>query len=374
MSAPRTLGEQWHPTPARLTQAIMEAPTAKRRQWAIETRTMWEVVFHKASRGESVKLRELMAWANCTNKDRATKARTDALKCFQLWEKASSTRTELGQASDKNRTEVITSDLGSPVAVGQVSDKTRTLARALPSTDTKYISTEGGGPGPTAAPKAAGSTSSSTSDTSPLPAADPTPTSPSDDPGISGDASQTTPAAWTASALLSCWQSAWSQSGRGCAPSPTTKDQRVWIPKLLSELTGAGHTTEAFTAALTAWLVAQEAGAPRVFPPHGEPPKIGHIKGVYRGYLPTPAGSAAPTGGDADALWQAMSAAMSRVGGRREPTPADAGLTDAEFARAYAALGGRQAWAALCRSRADQLNYTVRPRFVRAIRTQRRAS
>ena len=59
------------------------------------------------------------------------------------------------------------------------------------------------------------------------------------------------------------------------------------MPKLIAELTGEACTTVAFTAALTAWLVAQEAGAPRVFPPQGETPKIGHIKGVYRAYLPS---------------------------------------------------------------------------------------
>lgn len=354
MSAPRTIGEQWHPTPARLTQAIMEAPTAKRRQWAIETRTMWEVCFHKASRGESVKLRELMAWANCTNKDRASHARADALKCFQLWEKAFSTRTELGQDSDKTRTRVDASNLDSAVALGQHSDSARTLARALPSTSTNYSSTEGGGPGPTAAPEAAG-TSSSTSDAL---------TSPSDDSG-----------AWTGQSLLACWAAAWSKSGRGCAPSPSAKDRRVWMPKLIEELLADKRTPAALTAALTAWLVAQEAGAPRAFPPRPEIPKIGHILGVYRSYLPDAAAPASmTTTADADALWQAMSTAMSRVGGRREPTPADADLTDDEFARAYAALGGRSAWARLCRSRADQLTYTVRPQFVRTLRNQRRAS
>ena len=126
--------EQWHPSPVRLTRAIMEAPDARRRQWAIFYRTMYEIAFHKFSRGEEPTIRELLAWAGDSNKDRARRAKADAQAEFDSW-----TRTLPGQAPDKGRTEVEASKPLFEAPVGQKPDKPRTLARALPSTGKNYI-------------------------------------------------------------------------------------------------------------------------------------------------------------------------------------------------------------------------------------------
>ena len=101
----------------------------------------------------------------------------------------------------------------------------------------------------------------------------------------------------------------------------------------------------------------------------------------YRGVFPKPykpgTEPTAPQGSlpltkrttDPAEVWQAMLGAMARVGGRRLPTIADVpSLDEPTLGRALAVLGGPARWSSLCRTKADDLHFRVRPHFVRSWR------
>ena len=267
MSAPSSLNEQWHPTPARLIRAVLEAPTPKRRQWARQYREMWEIVFHKAARGESVPLRELMAWADCPNKDRARAARTDALESFQQWE---SSRPKLAQASPKPRPEVSAFTASSQAPLAQASPKSRPLARALPSTSTNYSFTGGG----------------DRSASTPTPEAPPTPTSPpkkiqaSSEEEVEGPAPQlvVSPQSkdWTSpDAFWSVWSKAWADADWGTAPRRGANH----IPDILNAWRAEKVTATEATALVVLWLKDDSRW------PSDSIPQLYNLPQVYRKYL-----------------------------------------------------------------------------------------
>lgn len=88
----------------------------------------------------------------------------------------------------------------------------------------------------------------------------------------------------------------------------------------------------------------------------------------FPGYLDL--ASASPTtktATDAEQVWSLLIDAMGRVGSRRLPTPADIPGLDADtITRAIAALGGPGRWSALCQTHSRDLQYRVRPQFVRS--------
>lgn len=88
----------------------------------------------------------------------------------------------------------------------------------------------------------------------------------------------------------------------------------------------------------------------------------------FPGYLDL--ASASPTtktATDAEQVWSLLIDAMGRVGSRRLPTPADIPALDADtITRAIAALGGPGRWSALCQTHSRDLQYRVRPQFVRS--------
>ena len=87
----------------------------------------------------------------------------------------------------------------------------------------------------------------------------------------------------------------------------------------------------------------------------------------FPGYLDL--ASASPTtktATDAEQVWSLLIDAMGRVGSRRLPTPADIPALDADtITRAIAALGGPGRWSALCQTHSRDLQYRVRPQFVK---------
>ena len=92
-------------------------------------------------------------------------------------------------------------------------------------------------------------------------------------------------------------------------------------------------------------------------------------QGISRSYL-KPRQDASPTtktATDAEQVWSLLIDAMGRVGSRRLPTPADIPGLDADtITRAIAALGGPGRWSALCQTHSRDLQYRVRPQFVRS--------
>lgn len=88
----------------------------------------------------------------------------------------------------------------------------------------------------------------------------------------------------------------------------------------------------------------------------------------FPGYLDL--ASASPTtktAKDAEQVWSLLIDAMGRVGSRRLPTPADIPGLDADtITRAIAALGGPGRWSALCQTHSRELQFRVRPMFVRS--------
>lgn len=92
-------------------------------------------------------------------------------------------------------------------------------------------------------------------------------------------------------------------------------------------------------------------------------------QGISRSYL-KPRQDASPTtktATDAEQVWSLLIDAMGRVGSRRLPTPADIPGLDADtISRAIAALGGPGRWSALCQTHSRDLQYRVRPQFVRS--------
>jgi len=88
----------------------------------------------------------------------------------------------------------------------------------------------------------------------------------------------------------------------------------------------------------------------------------------FPGYLDL--ASASPTtktASDADEVWGLIIDAMGRVGSRRLPTPADIPSMDADtITRAIAALGGPGRWSTLCQTHSRELQFRVRPMFVRS--------
>jgi len=88
----------------------------------------------------------------------------------------------------------------------------------------------------------------------------------------------------------------------------------------------------------------------------------------FPGYLDL--ASMAPTtktSTDADEVWGLIIDAMGRVGSRRLPTPADIPSMDADtITRAIAALGGPGRWSTLCQTHSRELQFRVRPMFVRS--------
>jgi len=87
----------------------------------------------------------------------------------------------------------------------------------------------------------------------------------------------------------------------------------------------------------------------------------------FPGYLDL--ASASPTtktAADAEQVWNLLIDAMGRVGSRRLPTPADIPALDAgTITRAIAALGGPGRWSTLCQTHSRELQFRVRPQFVK---------
>jgi hypothetical protein len=98
MRSPASMGEQWVPVPVRLINAIYEAPSMKRRAWAVAYLLVWLVAFHRAWKGAPASMGELEAWTLSNSRQRTVKARLDALGALEKW-------TDRGLEVDRKRTD-----------------------------------------------------------------------------------------------------------------------------------------------------------------------------------------------------------------------------------------------------------------------------
>ena len=65
-------GRQWIPVPVDAIEAVMTAPTTKRRLWATAYLVCWVVSFFSLLRGRPSTLRDLAAWSGSTTLSRAS--------------------------------------------------------------------------------------------------------------------------------------------------------------------------------------------------------------------------------------------------------------------------------------------------------------
>ena len=242
-------GRQWIPVPVDAIEAVMTAPTTKRRLWATAYLICWVVSFLCLLRGRPSTLRDLAAWSGSTTLSRASKARADARAAFEEW---STNETHSRQERDKNETEVSRNNHSYPAQTRQKRDKNETpRARAeITYTNTSY---------------------NSGSREEEVLVAFPTPP-------------LSSPSGWDADLVLSCWRAAWPASGRGRAPEPSDRAKEKWLAHIASSL--GDLSAEDFISALACWLEVQKDGRGKVFPPRGEQPSLGHVPSVYRKYLP----------------------------------------------------------------------------------------
>jgi len=114
-----SLGEQWMPVPTRLVDALIEAPSARRRMWAVAYLLLWLLTFRRKSKGAPATLGELEAWSATNSRQRTVKARKDAASAFEQW-------TDRGLPVDRKRTAGNEVETRKPEPDGLPVDRKRT--------------------------------------------------------------------------------------------------------------------------------------------------------------------------------------------------------------------------------------------------------
>ncbi len=334
-----SLGEQWMPVPTRLVDALVEAPSARRRAWAVAYLLVWLLTFRRKSKGAPATLGEIEAWSQTNSRQRTVKARKDALGSVEKW-------TDRGLEVDCKWTGGKQVETGESEPSGLQVDRKRTAHAGadLHPTDLQDYTTPSSPPAGDAVEK-------------PVDAVD----KPKRKRSTSKALTLEQIAAVEIPAVLKSlpgWSEAWAMFSAHRQELPSSKR---W--KMTSQVTRflAGMAREhgkGNTGVVDALYKSAESGWSGAFP---KP-----LQGAANTPQGTGSGPMAP-----EAIWQAMMACMARVGGRRLPTVLDAPeLDEVTFKRAMVALGGPARWTAVCSTRPNDLHFRVRPAFVRSFRSE----
>ena len=321
-----SLGEQWMPVPTRLVDALVEAPSVRRRMWAVAYLLLWLLTFRRKSKGAPATLGELEAWSATNSRQRTVKARKDAVSAVEQW-------TDRGLAVDKKWTGGAEVQAPKPKPIGQAVDKKRTAHTGanLQTTELQNYKNNNKGLLETAEKK------------------------PDD----------TTSDVWKQVNAL--------RRTAGKRVWGLNDSRRTALKARIKE-----HSAEEVVSVFRWFINSPDAEWNR---DNWKTPADTLLRPKnFLGYLErsqSPESTTAPAKSPQnvlmtpEAIWQAMMSVMSRVGGRRLPVPADAPELDAEtFQRALAVLGGPARWTALCSTRTNDLQFRVRPAFVRSFRKE----